>query len=110
MLQKFKSMDELVEFLGAMEDRLRNLEAENEKLRTAPLAREAVDGNTIARAVARVLPQTNLLHPGFLKRAFTVWGHFFVANLIIGIIVSIAYFCLVMLVLGPMCGNLIQNR
>ncbi|KPL20365.1 MAG: hypothetical protein AMJ93_12095 [Anaerolineae bacterium SM23_84] len=31
------------------------------------------------------LPNTKLLSPNFLTRAFTVWAHYFVANLIIAI-------------------------
>lgn len=34
------------------------------------------------------LPQTNLISPNFLTRAFAVWGHYFVSNLILGIIFS----------------------
>jgi hypothetical protein len=32
------------------------------------------------------LPQTKLLAASFMSRAFAVWGHYFVANLIIGVI------------------------
>jgi hypothetical protein len=32
------------------------------------------------------LPNTNLVSPKFLTRAFAVWGHYFVSNLILGII------------------------
>lgn len=32
------------------------------------------------------LPRTNLVSPNFLSRAFAVWGHFFVSNLILSLI------------------------
>ena len=109
MLQQFKNMNELVEYLGTMEERLRKVEVENRILRETPPNREKIDGNVIARYVSRSLPQTNLLDPSFLKRAFAVWGHFFVANLIIGISVGIAYACLMMVLFGSMFGSLIRN-
>ncbi len=96
---QFKNMNELVEYLGTLEERIKTLEAENNNLRAIQL-RSEVDGNVIAKYVARYVPQTNLLNPGFLQRAFAVWGHFFVANFIISIIGGAIYFCLVVLVLG----------
>jgi len=32
------------------------------------------------------LPQTKLVSPSFMSRAFAVWGHYFVAQFIIGLI------------------------
>jgi hypothetical protein len=109
MIQQFKNMNELVEYLGRLEDRLKTLEEENGKLRAVPPAQENIDGNVVARYVATSLPQTNLLSRGFLKRAFAVWGHFFVANLLIGITVGIIYLCIGMVLFGSVFGNLIQN-
>ena len=42
----------------------------------------------IAALEAR-LPRTKVVAPGFLTRAFAIWGHMFVANLLISIVVSI---------------------
>lgn len=109
MLQQFKNMNELTGYLEALEERVKRLEEENGKLREAPSNRANVDGNVIAKYVARYIPQTNLINRNFLKRAFTVWGHFFVANLIIGITVGIAYACLMMVMFGSLFGNLIQS-
>jgi tetrahydromethanopterin S-methyltransferase subunit G len=33
--------------------------------------------------------RTNVVARGFFTRAFTIWGHVFVANLIIGLIVAV---------------------
>lgn len=102
MLQKFKSMDDLVQYLGALEERVRMLEDENQRLRalpaTASQGASSVDEHTIAKYVATFLPLTNIVHPSFLKRAFAVWGHFFVANFIISLPFTILYFCLLALV------------
>ncbi len=107
MLQQFKSMNELTEYLGALEERVGKLEEENRRLRSEPPSE--INGNIIAKYVAHYVPRTNLVNPSFLKRAFAVWGHFFVANLIIGIIVGVVYACLMMTLFGSMFGNLILN-
>jgi hypothetical protein len=106
MVQQFKNMNELVEYLGTLEERIKTLESENNNLRAVQPRSESMDGNTIAKYVSRYIPQTNLVNPGFLTRAFAVWGHFFVANLIIGIVFGSAYFCIMMLVFG----NLLKTQ
>lgn len=102
----FKSMNELVEYLGQLEERVKTLEVENGRLRAVTPVQESVDGKAIARFVSASLPQTNLLSPGFLKRAFAVWGHFFVANLLISIVVMAVYLCFVMVLFGSVLGGL----
>jgi len=42
----------------------------------------------IAALEAR-LPQTKVVAPTFMTRAFAIWGHMFVANLLISIVASI---------------------
>ena len=108
--QQFKSMNELIEYLSTFEQRLQMLEVENRRLRAiAPSKANNVDGNLISKYVFRALPQTNLLNPSFLKRAFAIWGHFFVSNLIIGIIGGIIYACLMMILFGSLFDSIIQN-
>jgi hypothetical protein len=108
--QQFKSMNELIEYLGTVEQRLQTLEVENRRLKTiTPSKTNNVDGNLISKYVSRALPQTNLLSSSFLKRAFAVWGHFFVSNLIIGVIVGIIYACLMIVLFGSLFGSIIQN-
>jgi hypothetical protein len=43
-------------------------------------------------SVKERIPDTNLISPNFLKRAFTVWGHYVVA----GFIIAIPFICLTM--------------
>ncbi len=108
-MQQIKSMEELVTCLGTLEERVKVLESENKDLRAIQPSSVSPDANIIARALARVMPQTNLFSPSFLKRAFTVWGHFFVANLIIGVIVGIGYACLMMVLFGSLLGSMSQQ-
>jgi hypothetical protein len=110
MPELFKSMNELVTYLGNLEERLKYLETENERLQAIASPREIVNEEAIERTVLDYLPTTNLIHPSFLKRAFAVWGHFFVANLIIGILVGVAYACVMMAVFGSVFGNLVQSQ
>jgi len=97
-----------------LEERLINLEIEKEKLQAIAspreVVREIVNEEAIERVVLDYLPDTNLMDHSFLKRAFAVWGHFFVANLIIGILVGVAYACLMMAVFGSVFGNLVQSQ
>jgi hypothetical protein len=105
MTLPFKNANELAEYLGKLEERIKALETENSQLRALATNREKVDGNMIVRAISPYIPQTNLLSSSFWKRAFTVWGHFFVANFIIGGIFFIIYLCLMMVMFGSILGN-----
>jgi hypothetical protein len=106
MPQQFKDLNELTEYLGKLEERVVVLETENANLRAIQPKSEPVDGNVIAAYISHSLPQTGLLSPSFMKRAFTVWGHMFVANLIIGAIFFILYLCLIVGLMGLSFGSL----
>ena len=111
MLHQFKSMDDLTTYLGNLEERVKNLETENKELQAKASPGEAVETvneKTIERIVLDYLPDTNLLDHGFFKRAFAVWGHFFVANLVISLFFFILYACLMLVIFGSTFGNLIQ--
>jgi hypothetical protein len=82
MTPQFNNLNELTTYLGSLETRLKTLEAQNETLRSYI----AEQGSGASAA----LPKTNLLSKNFLMRAFTVWGHMFVAQLII----SAPIFCI----------------
>lgn len=109
MPQQFKSMNDLVDYLGTLEQRISNLQSENADLRAEINLMSNEREKAVAQQRSRAFPQTNLISRNFWARAFAVWGHFFVANLIIGIIVGLAYACLMMVLFGSIYGNLIQN-
>ena len=46
--------------------------------------------------LATKLPNTALISPSFMSRAFAVWGHYFVAQLIIAIPIYIIVFLIAM--------------
>jgi hypothetical protein len=84
MTLQFNNLNELTAYLGSLEDRVKLLENQNEIMRNY-IAGHAPDAPT-------ALPKTNLLSNNFLQRAFTVWGHYFVAQLIISIPATCIYF------------------
>ncbi|MBL8091587.1 MAG: hypothetical protein KF758_01515 [Anaerolineales bacterium] len=92
MNKKFNNADELNQYLDMLEKRVESLEKENRQLikRTQPIK----------------LPQTNIINPNFIKRAFTVWGHFFIANAIISIFFAIIYFCLTIFTISSLLSGI----
>lgn len=81
MSPQFNNMNELTSYLDTLEKRVKMLEGQNENLVQSVIKAE--------EAPVRVLPSTGLLSRSYFKRAFTVWGHYFVASLIIGLVISI---------------------
>lgn len=69
------------ERLAALEARLRGLEE---------------------RVLAGRVPKTMILDDNFLKRAFAIWGHYFVSNLIIGLAIAfvVGVFVVMLIALG----------
>lgn len=66
-----ETLEQLSMKLEQLEDQIATLSDENEALRER-------------------IPDTNLISPKFLNRAFTVWGHYIVA----GFIIAIPFMCL----------------
>ncbi|MCX6026780.1 MAG: hypothetical protein NTY23_11070 [Chloroflexi bacterium] len=77
------------EYVGSLERRIASLEAEVQQLRTA-----SVQTNTSLEGLKSRLPTTSLGSPKFLSRAFTVWGHYFVAQ----VIIAVPIYCLIFLI------------
>ena len=109
MPQQFKSMNDLVEYLSTLEQRISKLQSENADLRAEINLMSNEREKAVAQYSSRAIPQTNLVSRNFWARAFAVWGHFFVANLIIGTIAGLTYACLMMVLFGSIFGNLIQS-
>jgi hypothetical protein len=86
----FRNMSELTDYLSAMETRLATLESENNSLRNAL---SDVKHRAAAQSfkVNRGLPETGSISDSFFTRAFTVWGHYLVAQLVISIPLFICY-------------------
>ena len=91
MTPQVSNMNELMAYLDSLEKRLINLEKENQALQ---IQKEGLDRyiEELGGDVQKLLPKTSLLIPNFLLRAFSVWGHYFVAQLIISIPMVCIYF------------------
>jgi hypothetical protein len=66
-------MNELVYYLGRLEERIRFLDEENQRLRALPAPAHQgasnVDERTIDKYVASSRQLTNIVHPSFLKQS-----------------------------------------
>ena len=102
-LRQFKSARELAEYLSNVDERLERLETENRKLKKK-IKIETREVNNDLDHIYEIFSVTNLFSKNFLKRAFAVWGHFFVANLLISIVAVVVYFLLVATLLTSILG------
>ena len=89
MSPQFNNMSELLSYLESLENRLKTIENENRVLMDQKeFLTKYIDG--LDKAEQPALPRTNIVSPSYIKRAFAVWGHYFVANLIISIPIACA--------------------
>ncbi len=82
------------EYVMSLEKRVAQLEDQLQRVQ-----------QTVQQPVSRLnLPTTQLISPNFLTRAFAVWGHYFVAQLMISLVFVCLY--LVLMALGIGLGGL----
>jgi hypothetical protein len=86
----FRNMNELLDYLARLEQRLTALETENTGLKES-LELTRKNSLLLLDQESEKLPNSMLLSNSFLTRAFAVWGHYFVAQLIISIPIIICY-------------------
>jgi len=77
-------MNELYAYLESLENRIQKLEGENQAL-SGPKESMAQYIQELGGDAQKFLPRTRLVSPNFIQRAFAVWGHYFIAQLIISI-------------------------
>lgn len=103
---QFHSMDELNQYLDSLENRIASLESEKSMMKNSLssmgsevsyLVQKAGKPNPLDRPR---FPNTSLLSDNFLLRAFSVWGHYFVAQLLIGGVFFILYLIIFVFILG----------
>lgn len=110
-LPAMRSVKDLINTLARMNKRLVEVEEENEKLREALSAkaekREIV--KMIANAEALKMPKHGLTSDSFLVRALSIYGHWFVVNLVISIIMGIISFILFASVLNELASGVLNS-
>lgn len=84
-------MNELTNYLAKLEDRVVTLESQNDSLNRYI--------TEMGGDAGKMIPKTSLLSSNFIQRAFAVWGHYFVAQLIISIPITCIYFIVVYVVM-----------
>lgn len=98
---QFRSQAELVNYLETLERRVDALEMENQAYKdNLSMPSGAAVPIQAQRWLQKLLPQTNLLSHSFISRAFTVWGHYFVAQLIISAGVLVIYLLVMVVILA----------
>ena len=117
---QFTNMADLSSYLSTLESRINTLETEKQQLENqlkqklksidSTLARDqqeiqqavrqARDTGSEAFNVLRSLPQSGLLSRSFITRAFSVWGHLFVAQLIISLGFFVLYLIFVVFIVA----------
>ena len=104
----FNNMNELVEYLRALEERIDKLEAENQSLRLAQPQSRDIDGETIIKYVSRIIPNSNIFSTSFWTRALAVYGHFMSVNLVVSAVFMILYFCMLAIGLSSVLREIPQ--
>jgi hypothetical protein len=99
-----KTLDEVNIFLSMQEKRISDLEEINHDL-FEKLEEEYDTHNEIIDIVDNAIPNSSILSDSFLARAFAIWGHFFIAQLIIGLVIGAFYLIIILLILGGIKTN-----
>lgn len=96
----FRNLNELTDYLASLEDRLAAIESENRNLKDElAMVGHSSPPKTFKTERDR-LPNTNLLSDSFISRAFAIWGHYAVAQIIISIPMFLCYIIFIFVVLG----------
>jgi hypothetical protein len=97
----FKTLDELNIFLSMQEKRISDLEVINRDL-LVKLKEEYDTHNEIVDIVEDAIPNSSILSDNFLTRAFSIWGHYFIAQLIIGLVLGVIYLLIILVFVGSL--------
>jgi hypothetical protein len=101
---QFKSMSELIDYLAEVERRMDHLESENAALRSQL---ETVDTRSldVIAFVKENWPKTGLVSKSWWIRALSVYGYYFVIQLIVGLILFILY----LVIIGPIIAAALRQ-
>ena len=86
-------------YLLSLESRISALEVES-RARKPELDFYERDNQRVSRILNQAIPKTSLLSRSFLGRAFSVWGHYFVAQMIIAGGFFVVYLVIILIFVG----------
>ncbi|WP_322509306.1 hypothetical protein [Anaerolinea sp.] len=89
-VNQLKNVNELVEYLNDLEAKIRVLEDENTALRSA-MEEVSNSNRNVLNLLRQEWPRTGLVSRSFWIRALTVYGHFFVIQLIVTAFLFVGY-------------------
>lgn len=98
-LPEFKTREDLNDYLLQQEQRIQNLEQANAEL-IGEIKKRFIHKDDLPVIISENIPNTGLFSRNFLKRAFTVWGHYLVAQLLIAIVIGAFYFVIFILIMS----------
>jgi hypothetical protein len=101
---QFKSMNELIQFLNDLEQKMNVLEEQNAALRTS-VDELYVKNRNLVDFLKDSWPKTSLFHRSFWVRALVIFGH----NLVIQLIIGLVLFILYLILLAPVIAGLINQ-
>ena len=106
---QFTTKEELISYLESLENRCSSLENDVHSIKEE--INDISSENQECLDLILELPNSLLFSDNFLIRALAVWGHYFVAQLFIGIIMAIFLFIIIILIVGGSNGffNALQN-
>jgi hypothetical protein len=104
-LPEFNTREDLNDYLLHQEQRIQNLEQANAEL-IGEIKKRFIHKDELPAIFSENIPNTGLFSRNFIKRAFTVWGHYFVAQLIIAIVFGAFYFVIFILLLSKITTQL----
>ena len=110
-LPPMRNVKDLVTVLGQMYTKMSTLEAENAALK-AELAKTATKRDVV-QMIAKVetlnLPKNGLFSDSFIVRAVSIYGHWFVVNLVVSLIFGFFWFLLFFAFWGELFANLANS-
>jgi hypothetical protein len=98
-LPEFKTREDLNVYLLHQEQRIQSLEQANAEL-IGEIKKRFIHRDELPEILIETIPSSGLFSRNFIKRAFTVWGHYFVAQLMIGLLFGALYFGIFILLMG----------
>jgi hypothetical protein len=100
---QIKDLSELSEYIDNQDKKIAALETKIKEIIVA-VNNSNTEVSDILKFCDDHIPNTGILSQNFLQRAFSVWGHYFVAQLIIGCILGIVYLIITVLILAKIGG------
>jgi hypothetical protein len=110
-LPPMRNVKDLVTVLGQMHKKITALEAENAALK-AELGKTATKRDVV-QMISKVetlnLPKHGLFSDSFIVRSVSIYGHWFVANLVVSIVFGFLWFLLFFAFWGELFANLANS-